>query len=161
MSWTAGADVSTGDLITAAQWNNYLGASGSVDYLKAKMPIVWKASPSADLSLSNQTSTVNATTLDLTAVTSADATFAILMLQLNIDSVNNGYATLWVRKNGDTPAHEPALTVGSNSTDTGGLNRFATVIIGMDSGQVIEYGLIISGTIQVDVVISVLGYMEW
>jgi hypothetical protein len=33
MSWTAGADVSTGQLITAAQWNNYLGASGSLEYL--------------------------------------------------------------------------------------------------------------------------------
>jgi len=35
MGWTAGADVSTGDLITAAQWNNYMGATGSFEYLKA------------------------------------------------------------------------------------------------------------------------------
>lgn len=35
MAWTAGADVSTGDLITAADWNNYMGASGSLEYLKA------------------------------------------------------------------------------------------------------------------------------
>lgn len=35
MGWTAGADVSTGDLITAATWNNYLGATGSLEYLKA------------------------------------------------------------------------------------------------------------------------------
>ena len=34
MGWTAGSDVSTGDLITAAQWNNYMGASGSLEYLK-------------------------------------------------------------------------------------------------------------------------------
>lgn len=36
MAWVAGADVSTGDLITAAQWNNYLGASGSLEYLKGE-----------------------------------------------------------------------------------------------------------------------------
>jgi hypothetical protein len=34
MSWTAGEDVTTGQLITAARWNNYMGASGSIEYLK-------------------------------------------------------------------------------------------------------------------------------
>jgi len=33
MAWVAGNDVTTGDLITAAQWNNYLGATGSLEYL--------------------------------------------------------------------------------------------------------------------------------
>ena len=36
MAWVAGADVLTGDLITAAQWNNYLGAAGSIEYLKTE-----------------------------------------------------------------------------------------------------------------------------
>lgn len=36
MSWNAGADVTTGDLITAAQWNNYLGVSGSLEFLHDK-----------------------------------------------------------------------------------------------------------------------------
>ncbi len=36
-TYTAGADVSQGDVITSAKWNNYNGASGSVDYLKAEM----------------------------------------------------------------------------------------------------------------------------
>lgn len=36
MSWSAGADVSTGDLITASTWNNYLGDSGSIEYLKTE-----------------------------------------------------------------------------------------------------------------------------
>ena len=35
MAWTAGADVITGDLITAATWNNYLGATGSLEYLQS------------------------------------------------------------------------------------------------------------------------------
>lgn len=34
MAWTAGITRTTGDLISAADWNGYLGASGSLDYLK-------------------------------------------------------------------------------------------------------------------------------
>ena len=34
MAWTAGVTRTTGDLISAADWNSYLGASGSLDYLK-------------------------------------------------------------------------------------------------------------------------------
>lgn len=36
MGWIAGSDVSTGDIITAAQWNNYMGAAGSLEYLKTE-----------------------------------------------------------------------------------------------------------------------------
>lgn len=35
MAWTAGVTRTTGDLITAANWNSYLGAAGSLDYLKS------------------------------------------------------------------------------------------------------------------------------
>ncbi len=30
MTWTNGATVTTGDLITAANWNSYLGGTGSI-----------------------------------------------------------------------------------------------------------------------------------
>ena len=36
MAWTAGVTRTTGDLVTAANWNAYLGASGSLDYLKTE-----------------------------------------------------------------------------------------------------------------------------
>ena len=36
MAFTAGATVITGDLVTAAMWNNYMGAAGSIDYLKTE-----------------------------------------------------------------------------------------------------------------------------
>lgn len=36
MTWTAGADKSTGNLITAAIWNSYLGATGSLEFLHDK-----------------------------------------------------------------------------------------------------------------------------
>ena len=36
MAFVAGVDVTTGDLITAAFINNYLGVAGSIDYLKTE-----------------------------------------------------------------------------------------------------------------------------
>ena len=36
MAWNDGVDVTTGDLITAAQWNSYLGITGSLMYLKTR-----------------------------------------------------------------------------------------------------------------------------
>lgn len=36
MAWNDGEDVSTGQIITAARWNNYMGASGSLMYLKTE-----------------------------------------------------------------------------------------------------------------------------
>lgn len=37
MGWTAGVTRTTGDLITAANWNTYLGANGSLDYVYAAL----------------------------------------------------------------------------------------------------------------------------
>ncbi|MEK9663386.1 MAG: hypothetical protein VW082_02075 [Candidatus Nanopelagicales bacterium] len=37
MAWTAGSDQTTGTLITATIWNNYLGTSGSVQFLGDKI----------------------------------------------------------------------------------------------------------------------------
>ena len=36
MAWVDGIDLTTGDLVTEADWNNYLGADGSIDYLKTE-----------------------------------------------------------------------------------------------------------------------------
>lgn len=36
MSWVAGTDILTGSLVTSAQWNNYMGAAGSLEYLKTE-----------------------------------------------------------------------------------------------------------------------------
>ncbi len=52
MAWIAGVTRTTGDLITAADWNNYLGAAGSLDYLKTeteKLDDVSHAEPSRAL----------------------------------------------------------------------------------------------------------------
>lgn len=36
MAWNDGVNVATGDLITASAWNNYLGLTGSLMYLKTE-----------------------------------------------------------------------------------------------------------------------------
>ena len=60
MGWYAGENVYTGQLITAAQWNNYLGADGSLDYLKVqtnRLDLVDQDQPSRALDTIYQNST--------------------------------------------------------------------------------------------------------
>ena len=157
-TFTAGADQVTGDLVTAADLNNYDGAGGSIDYLKARLN--WKATSSEVLALTNQTTDTAWTDLDLTATTSSVAEWVVLELLIHIDSVSGGSCILSVRKNGDTPTHYPKTRVTDTDGDSAGTYKEAIVICGMDSGQVIEYDVNVSGTIQVDVNIRVLGYIE-
>lgn len=48
MTWTVGADKTTGDIITASIWNSYMGAGNNFDFLcdgtKIKDGIVYEAS---------------------------------------------------------------------------------------------------------------------
>lgn len=158
MGFTAGDTKNTGDLITAATWNNYMGANGSIDYLKGRLN--WLADPPQVLNDTNRTADSGWTDLDLTSSTSANAEWAILRLHLHIDSVSGGQVSLNVRRNGDTPTYTPRIFFTDADGRSAGGDYYATVICGMDSGQVIEYNIDISGTIQVDSTIEVLGYIE-
>lgn len=60
MAWTAGVTRTTGDLISAADWNSYLGAAGSLDYLKAetdKLDDISSSTPANSLDTIYQNST--------------------------------------------------------------------------------------------------------
>ncbi|MFW9991892.1 MAG: hypothetical protein ACFFD4_07805 [Candidatus Odinarchaeota archaeon] len=157
-TFTAGTSVVTGDLITAANWNNYMGADGSIDYLYSALN--WKASPDQVLSDTDRTTDQDWTDLDLTAYTSANARLVFLRLRIHIDSVSTGQVSLNVRKNGDTPSYWPLVFFTDADGRTAGGDYYAIVMCGMDSGQVIEYKIDVSGTIQVDSYIEVLGYIE-
>jgi len=123
--------------------------------------VVWKATNADSLALTNQASTLEYTDLDLTSVTSALAKVAILLLRLNVVSItSDGIAQIMVRKDGDTPTFVPMLRLAYNNGDRAAAYRFEVVLCGMDSEQVIEYRLFISGTISVDANICVLGYIE-
>jgi len=161
MAWVAGADRLTGDLITSAQWNNYLGATGSLEYLKGRFN--WLGASVQVVAQSNKTSTIAYTDVDLTADTSATAAFAFLQLHMDLDSVNNGIATLSVRRNGDTPTYVPGIRGGAADDATTSRMPWSQLhecIVGLDAGQIFEYTLVITGTIQVDVYINLLGYID-
>ncbi|HUT96834.1 MAG TPA: hypothetical protein VMW60_01805 [Dehalococcoidales bacterium] len=123
----------------------------------------WKPTTSDSLSIPNRTSSVAWTNLDLTSVTSEAAEWVILLLSLVADSVGaGGYALLGVRKDGETPTDYPFIVLSEALGHTGGVTstQCAVVPCAMAAGQVIEYQLYITGTIQVDAKIKVLGYIE-
>lgn len=132
-----------------------------INGVDTKSKVVWKDVPERALRLLNQTEDLDWTDLDLTAYTSASAKIAILGLRLKIDSLTNTAVALWkVRKNGTTPSYYPRIRAGSEMGDTTYADLFEYALVGLDSGQVIEYELGVTGTIQVDVEIRVLGYIE-
>jgi hypothetical protein len=123
--------------------------------------MVWKDASESALSLTSKTTDVAYTDLDLTATTSANAKVAYVQLYLYVNTVSaGGMAVLAVRKNGTTPDNAPAILVSTTKGDAAGAVAVGCVWVGCDSGQVIEYLLDITGTINVDASIRVLAYME-
>lgn len=123
--------------------------------------VVWKDVSERALSDLNRTTSLDWTDLDLTAYTSSDAKFVIIMAFVNIDSITGaGYGNYYLRKNGTTPAYQPLSMFGYYRGDLAGGVDTKMWVIGLDSGQVIEYKISVSGTIQFDTYIDVLGYIE-
>lgn len=126
-----------------------------------KSGVVWKDASENALTDSNRTASKTWTVLDLTAYTSANAKLAVLKLSLFIDSITPAaYVYLSVRKKGTTPNVYPQVIAYSSHGDIAGALQEAVVIVGMDTEQVIEYQILLAGTIQVDSYIDVLGYIE-
>lgn len=123
--------------------------------------VIWKDASEVALSDTNRTGALAFTDLDLTAYTSADAKYAILLLRMVVDSVSEAaFAALQIRKNGTTPDDAPRVYVGETKGDKAYGASYCFAIIAMDADEVIEYTIAISGTIQVDSFIAVLGYIE-
>jgi hypothetical protein len=126
-----------------------------------KSGIVWKDASERALFDANRSASLTWTDLDLTAYTSADAVIAIVKMELQVDSITPpGRAELGIRKNGTTPSYYPQLRVSDVNGDAAGAVRHMIALIGLDSGEIMEYEIAISGTIQVDTFIEVLGYIE-
>ena len=123
--------------------------------------VKWKDASENALTDLNRTSTLAYTDLDLTAFTSAAAKFAILRLGISVDSISaGGSAYLAVRKNGTAPSAPPILWIGAAAGDAAGAYHYITTLVGLNTGQVIEYQISVGGTIQIDSYIDVLGYIE-
>ena len=141
----------------------FQAVTGTVALSNDVSKVVWKATNAASVSDLNRTTTLDWTDLDLTSVTSANAKFAILMVQISIDSITAGVSNqvvVEIRKNGDTPSWAAFIL-----TADGGVYVASSIIrnqgmCAVDAGQVLEYKITIGGTIQCDTYITVIGYIE-
>ncbi len=122
--------------------------------------VTWSATSPTALTDSNRTTTSGYTDLDLTANTSATAKFALIRTLMKVNSISaGGVASLYLRKNGETPGAHKSLRLASTQGDAAGAQVAGFEIIALDAGQVLEWNVIISGTIDVDTWIYVLGYI--
>jgi len=121
--------------------------------------LVWKDASERPLNLANCVAAVAWTDLDLTATTSATAKIAVIQLRLTVNTVGATVCSLSVRKNGTTPTYFPQIRADTAFPIAG--NYFTEVcLVGLDTGQVIEYTVAMGAGWDVDVAIEVLGYYE-
>ncbi|MAH45845.1 hypothetical protein CMI37_08440 [Candidatus Pacearchaeota archaeon] len=167
MAWTAPTTRQPGDIITAAIWNTDL--KDNLVYLKTeadKIPglakITWIGTTVSLLASLNVTANVTWANIDITGSSSADTRFAIILLRIHLDSIAGAgeFGVLSVRKNGDTPSQMPRISVDADNGDIAGADRYQTVIVGTDTGQIFQYQYAETGTLQVDLFIDLLGYIE-
>lgn len=135
------------------------------DLVASYSKVIWKDASEQALYFEDQIGNIAWTDLDLTAFTSANAKFAILVLWVGITSFPGdwGEIALQVRKNGTTPDSYPEVREIRKSTLLYAAYNNALVIIGLDTYQAIEYrfnwytgGPTAVGWGQIDV----LGYIE-
>ena len=122
--------------------------------------VVWKTTPSVAMTDPPRTVTLNWTDLDLTAYTSENAKLAILLIRFRATVIGAGaYSELEVRKNGTTATSTPRLRIDGSGI-TAGTDQYLDVVVGLDSGQVLEYRIDVGEGWTVDSRIVVLGYIE-
>jgi len=110
MAWVAGSDVTTGDLITAAQWNNYLGATGSLEYLQS-----W-----------TQNDVTGARAIDATVYRNTSDFILIVLINVNVeidDVTGVGSSTVTIHSDTATP---PTTQIASLEINIGGWGGDAT-----------------------------------
>lgn len=123
--------------------------------------IVWSTTAPTALTDSNRTTTSNYTDLDLTANTSAAARFALVRCRMVCNSITGtGSARLYIRKNGETPGAQYGAFIDGSCGDVAGAVSSDFQIIGLDAGQIMEWNIIVTGTIDVTTYFNVLGYIE-
>ena len=142
-----GADTT---LVRPSNWN--------AEHITDLSKVVWKDTFEIPLDLSAKTADIAWTDLDLTAYTSANAKFAILVLWVRGQGTSRSGLTIFeVRKKGTTDFLFLYLS-------TGGYVQWewkvTQIILALDSGQVMQYALDVSGSDSTDCKIQVIGYIE-
>lgn len=144
-------------------WTADSGEAAGVKWAAATggSTIVWKDASTRALNLTNVTSEVSYTDLDLTSDTSASATAAIVGVSIHLNTAPSvGDSHVMMRKNGLTPTYMPTLTAEAALGD-GSDMRIMEYIVGLDNGQVMEYRVYVGDTGgDINVTIDVYGYIE-
>ena len=127
---------------------------------EALSKVIWKNSSESALSDLDRTVSLGMTDLDLTAFTSANAKAALVQLEMRADVIGTGNSCLLaLRKNGTSPAHRPSLQLDKAGA-TAAVYQFEMVLIGLDSGRIMEYLITVGTGWTIDSRIRVLGYIE-
>ena len=100
MAFTAGNTLSTGHIVTASDWNNYLGSSGSIDYLKTEVD------------------KIDDITIDVSSI-STD-----VLCQNTTDSIR--FITIWVRNQSNEKIKLLTGSTSSTGTTIGNLSTPST-----------------------------------
>lgn len=161
MSWIAGADVTTGTLITASTWNNYMGTAGSIEYLKTSFHLNTNAVSLLDLT--GQTNAIAWTDVDCTANTTATTKAILLNIRFWASTMDGAgdTANFYLRCNGGTDnAETHSISISYDTGDRNGRFFSQHAIIPVDSGQIFEYKTIVTGTVNYDVEVYLIGYFE-
>lgn len=138
--------------------SNYIAHFGQENKVVNK--VIWKDASELAVTDDDRIASLEWTDFDLTAYTSANAKFALLQLLLRADTVGTGNdVSLSVRKNGTTPAAFPKLVLFKDGTTVGRF-LYQDALVALDSGQVIEYKIVLTTDWQVDSRIHVIGYIE-
>lgn len=125
---------------------------------ETKNKSTWLSTTTRLVTQANITSSVSWTDVDVTAYTTSTTKFVYLLLVIRTDSISGGIAYLRVRKNGDTPSATPYVVSPTQTGATG--TKTETLTLAVDEDEIFEYEVDITATIQVDVYIDLLGYIE-
>ena len=121
--------------------------------------IIWKDASERALSELNRTTSVAWTDLDITAYTSAAAKFAVLNMVMALNAAGSAnWNVFQIRKNGTTPTYVFECAIPYNFA-VESQHRFC-VIIGLDTGQVIEYKIDVGTDCTISCTLDAMGYVE-
>ena len=119
---------------------------------------VWLDSDITVMTISNTTTSLDWTELDLSLYVPEGTEIVKLLLNIKIDVVGTGsHSDLNVRKHGTTPSHFPQIKVDSNSLADVKYREF--VEVGVSDDLKIDYAVAIGVGWQIDARIILLGYV--
>jgi hypothetical protein len=156
LNWAA--DIATHAGLTTGMHgagSSHLALFGAASTLVSR--VVWKDAADIVLNLSAQTTPIDWTDLDLTSYTSANAKLALLQVKFNGEFGTAGDNSFYMRKNGTS---EDKLMINIPSSHPDYDSVFMTTMMGLDSGQVMEYKLAIATNALLYVQIVCMGYIE-